>query len=432
MYTGLQQCPTIFGGMKMKKIFVLLLATALCIGCLIGCSLFEEPESYVTSTIISNSTSDYVIVHGGTPEQIEFANDIKDAIRRTYGVTLSVTSASEKKEGGHEIVVGNCRKSVEKLDKNLRSDLDFGMKVTQNQLLLHAKDALSYQYMLEYLKREVFVNNANKELILTSDNNIVYSTSKLMEMNYIDYWMEENFGFLFDKVFSKEVFNYEKTVLPYRIYVPFNYSPDKSYPLIVNLHGAGLRGNDNERQFALLDTMFNDPSMQLDEAIIIMPQCPSGQQWVDTAWVRGSYSINKVAESNELRAVVELVRQLQKTYPVDSSRIYALGFSMGGYGTWDLLMRHPDLFCAGVPMCGAGDPTQAQMLAQIPIWAVHCEKDPTVPVSGSRDMVAAIEAAGGNKLHYTELKTEMADHDAWTYTYSNHEIFTWLLSQKKG
>ena len=102
---------------------------------------------------------------------------------------------------------------------------------------------------------------------------------------------------------------------------------------------------------------------------------------------------------------------------------------MGGYGTWDLLARHSDVFCAGVAMCGAGDPSKAAVLKDIPIWAIHGAKDPTVPVSGSQDMVEAIKAAGGEKINYTELADN--EHDVWNYTYSSSEIFSWLFEQKK-
>ena len=107
-----------------------------------------------------------------------------------------------------------------------------------------------------------------------------------------------------------------------------------------------------------------------------------------------------------------------------------MGYSMGGYGTWNLLMNHPELFAAGVPMCGAGDPSKANVLKDIPVWAVHGALDPTVPVAGSRDMAAAIETAGAKDFHYTELPD--AVHDVWNYTYGNAEIFTWLFNQKKA
>ena len=104
--------------------------------------------------------------------------------------------------------------------------------------------------------------------------------------------------------------------------------------------------------------------------------------------------------------------------------------SMGGYGTWNLLMNHPDVFAAGVPMCGAADPKMAEVLAQIPIWTIHGVKDPTVPVSGSRDMAAAIEKYDPVDFRYTELPDH--EHDVWNYTYQNAEIMKWLFSQKKS
>ena len=430
----------------MKKIISLFLALSLSIGFFAGCgatptetvsttvatttAATEEPDVYVTSTIIQNGASDYVIVHDGKSESTQVANDVKSAIIQAYGVTLQIKTAAEKEPGGCEIVIGTCRDRGVALDKKLRSDLDFGMKVAQDQLVLCAKDTVSYQYLVQYLKKEVFIADEKKELVLTSDDNMIYSASELMDTNYIDYITDGSNFFAFKKVFNAKIFQNENTQLPYQLYVPFNYSADKSYPLILNLHGAGLRGVDNQRQLGFLDTMMKDPTLELDEAIIVMPQCPETDQWVDTNWSLGSYSTANLPESNELAAVVELIGQLQETYPVDASRIYVCGFSMGGYGTWDILARHSDLFCAGIPMCGAGDPSQAQILAQIPIWAVHGAKDPTVPVTGSRDMAEAIKSAGGDKFHYTELPD--AEHDVWNYTYSNTEIFTWLLSQKKG
>ena len=150
---------------------------------------------------------------------------------------------------------------------------------------------------------------------------------------------------------------------------------------------------------------------------------------MDTSWSLGSYSLDNTPESNEMKAVIDLIGALQEKYSVDEKRIYVMGFSMGGYGTWNALMNHPDLFAAGIPMCGTGDPTKAEILKDIPIWAVHGGLDPTVPVQGSRDMAQALEAIGAPDFHYTEIPT--AEHDVWNYTYDSEEMFTWLLSRVK-
>ena len=96
----------------------------------------------------------------------------------------------------------------------------------------------------------------------------------------------------------------------------------------------------------------------------------------------------------------------------------------------ELLMNHPDMFAGAVPMCSGGDPTKANIIKDIPIWAVHGALDSTVPVEGSRLMANALQAAGAKDFHYTEIPN--ANHDVWTYTFSNTEIFLWLFSQQKG
>lgn len=394
-----------------------------------GATETEEQEVFVSSTLIEGGASQYVIVHDGSSDTKSLANEIRTAVSGAFGVKLEVVSAKEREQSEYEIVIGQGRQIAEKTYNKLRDQLDFALKVEQNKLVLCAKDALSYKYLGEYLKREVFVKNDTQTLTLDSDDNIVYSSSALMEKNYIDYWMEQNSYFDLSDVFAWKQYKNADTTLPYRIYVPFNYSADKSYPLLVNLHGAGLRGSDNEKQLKFIDTLLKMPELSVDDAIIIFPQCPETDKWVDTNWSVGSYSTDATPESNELKAVMELIAQLQTEYSVDAGRIYACGFSMGGYATWDLLARHSDIFCAGIAMCGAGDPSKADILKNIPIWVIHGAKDPTVPVSGSRDMVEAIKAAGGEKINYTELADN--EHDVWSYTYSSSEIFSWLFSQKK-
>ena len=389
----------------------------------------EEPEAFVTTTILKDGASNFQIVYDNSFEAKELANRLQKVIRENFGVELPVATIDSDAEA-YEIVIGDARPIAEKTIAKLRGELDFAMKVEENTLVLCAADTLSYSYLGLYLEREVFAANDTKELTLDSDDNLYFSRSGLMDQNYIEYAFNAEESVTLEELFSFRIYENATTTLPYRIYIPFNYDSSKSYPLLVNLHGAGLRGNDNIQHLKFLDKLMFQTELPLDDAIIIAPQCPEGEKWVDTSWARGSYSISSVPESNELKAVVELVKELMQTYSVDEKRIYACGFSMGGYGTWDLLMRHSDLFCAGIPMCGAGDPTQASTLKNVGIWAVHGAKDPTVPVSGSRDMAQAMEAAGATKFYYTEHSE--AEHDVWNSTYSSGMIFNWLFEQKKA
>lgn len=422
----------------MKRLMAMLLTVLLVLSCFAGCSngtagetttIPEEPEVFVSTTLIQSGASDYVIVHDGSSNAKGLAQEIRNLVTKHFGVTLTVASAKDTEEATCEIVVGNAREIAEKTVKKMTGEFDFALKVEENKLVLCAKDAISYQYLSEYLKRSVFVATEDKNLVLDSDDNIIYSKSDLMQKTYIDYCREADKVFALEDIFAFQQFKNADTTLPYRIYVPFNYTPEKSYPLIVNLHGAGHRGNDNIKHLGTIEPLMKQTEVAIDDAIIIVPQCPENNKWVDTEWGKGSYSLESVPESNELKAVVELIGQMQETYNVDAKRIYAVGFSMGGYGTWNLLMNHPDLFAAGVAMCGAGDPGKASTLTDMPIWAIHGTLDPIVPVQGSRDMVDAIKAAGGAKINFTELQD--AEHDVWNYTYANAEIFGWLFEQVK-
>jgi len=392
----------------------------------------EEPEKFVSSEIFKNKVTEYVLVYDdSTREMRQWVRDFNNGIQNAYGVKFEAKAYDEKADDGTpEIVLGNVRDIADKTYKKLLGKYDFAMKVEENKLVLCAKDAISYDYLLAYLLEEVFVKNSEGNLTLDSEDNVIYSDSKLNETNYVDYVIAAGGSFEMQKIFEKREYKKGGTTLPYRIYVPFNYDPEKSYPVFINLHGSGHRGNDNEKHLGFITSLMKDKSLPLNDSIIIFPQCPEGNRWVDSDWGLGKYNLDNVPESNELKAVVDIISQLKQEFSVDEKRIYACGLSMGGYGVWNLLMRHPDLFAAGIAMCGGGDPTKAEIVKDIPVWAIHGAKDPTVPVAGSRDMVNAIRAAGGTKVKYTELPNN--EHDVWSYTYSNLEIFTWLFAQKKA
>ena len=103
-----------------------------------------------------------------------------------------------------------------------------------------------------------------------------------------------------------------------------------------------------------------------------------------------------------------LIGELKQKFSVDADRIYLMGQSFGGYGTWDLITRHPDTFAAAIPMAGAGCTARAAAVKDMPIRVLHGKKDPTVPVSGSREMVAAVKDAGSTSIAYLEYAED--DH----------------------
>ena len=216
-------------------------------------------------------------------------------------------------------------------------------------------------------------------------------------------------------------------LLNYRIHIPANMDIKKQYPLVLFLHGAGERGNDNKRQLIHGAKDILDYSENNMPAIIIAPQCPAGEQWVNIPWANLSHTM-PAEPSDSMRLTIELLNKLTRELSVDEKRIYVTGLSMGGFGTWDIIQRYPDIFAAAIPICGGGDTSLAPKLIGIPLWAFHGGADMTVKTVRSQDMIAAIKKAGGNPK-YTEY--EGVTHDSWTRTYANQDVLKWLFSQKK-
>jgi len=216
--------------------------------------------------------------------------------------------------------------------------------------------------------------------------------------------------------------------LPYRLLKPLNYNPKEKYPLVVFLHGAGERGDDNDKQLVHGVPEFLTPETRKDyPCFLIAPQCPDGKKWVEVDWSAESHKQPK-EPSEPMRLTLGLIDQMRKDYPIDGKRIYVTGLSMGGFGTWDVIARKPDLFAAAVPICGGADETTATKIVKIPIWAFHGAQDPAVKVSRTRHMIAALKKAGGEPK-YTEYPDE--GHASWVPAYKDAAMMKWLFAQKK-
>ncbi|MBX2945699.1 MAG: prolyl oligopeptidase family serine peptidase [Cyclobacteriaceae bacterium] len=219
--------------------------------------------------------------------------------------------------------------------------------------------------------------------------------------------------------FKKYEFQTEQDTLPYRLLFPENAARDKKYPLVIFLHGSGERGNDNEQNLKYITELFlNAANRTKFPAYVAVPQCPVGKRWAPQDWY------GKVEEPAAL--VMALIDSLVKHEPIDASRIYLMGLSMGGFGTWYLVTRFPDTFAAAVPICGGGDWNQAQKISHIPFWVFHGQKDEIVLPEQSRTMVAALKKAGA-KPRYTEYKK--VGHDSWVPAFKEPQLLPWLFSK---
>ena len=235
----------------------------------------------------------------------------------------------------------------------------------------------------------------------------------------------------YDKCTKADIFiDSNGTKMPYRLFIPTDYDPNRKYPLLLSLHGAGSKGNDNKKQLAKSTAgWIADDVQQKHPCFILIPQCPNEQKWIDTAWRRGSYNIDNVPINKNLLAVKRLFDTIIEKYSIDRDRLYIMGCSMGGYATWHMIIRYPDVFAAAVPVCGAGDPNKAQKLVSLPIWAFHGDEDDVVPLSGSTDMINAITKAGGKKAKITIYKG--VKHESYQMAWKEDELVEWVFEQKK-
>ncbi len=213
----------------------------------------------------------------------------------------------------------------------------------------------------------------------------------------------------------------------YRIHVPGDIGPGERLPVVLFLHGAGERGDDNRRQLEYLPTqLVREPYASRYRAIVVAPQCPRRSMWMDLSGARQS---RVTGDSPQLDVAWAALQRTLAEEPCDLDRIYLTGLSMGGYGSWHLAARHPETFAAVLPVCGGGDPAKAAALAKLPIWAWHGAEDRTVPPSQSLDMVRAIRAVGGI-VHYRELPG--VGHNSWSAAYGEDGGLDWLFGQRRG
>ena len=222
--------------------------------------------------------------------------------------------------------------------------------------------------------------------------------------------------------------------MKYRVYTPEDYgTSDKDYPVLMFFHGAGERGNDNVKQISTytgFEYMFtSDADSPVLDAIVIAPQCPSNEQWVNvSAWTECEYSTDDIAESEALEAALKLLKYYAENERVNENAIYSMGLSMGGYATWDIAVRHNELLAAIAPICGGCDTSKSALLADMPVYTFHGSADGTVPPTGTRNMVEALREAGNENVKYVEYEGQR--HNIWN-TAMESDVITWLFSNVK-
>jgi predicted peptidase len=205
----------------------------------------------------------------------------------------------------------------------------------------------------------------------------------------------------------------------YQIYMPGKMAGKEKLPVILFLHGIGQRGEGGfvKGAAAILIRQY----LEKLPAIVLLPQCEKGRYWSDP-------------EMEQM--VMATLNQTVAEFKADRERLYMIGVSMGGYGAWQMAAEHQGTFAAFVTICG-GSPLRtgdrftsiARRIGQTPVWVFHGADDPIVPVSESRQMVAALKDMKGN-VRYNEY--EGVGHNVWLNAMKEPELLPWLLSQRRS
>ncbi|MFY9609453.1 MAG: PHB depolymerase family esterase [Blastocatellia bacterium] len=217
----------------------------------------------------------------------------------------------------------------------------------------------------------------------------------------------------------------------YKVFIPAKWTPKKKWPVVLFLHGAGERGDDNLAQARVGIGPALERLKETFQAVVVLPQCPRGRWWSEPEM--------------QARALQALDKAMME-FNGDGSRQYLTGLSMGGYGSWAIAVNNPTRFAAISVICGgiraparAGrlpnpldvgdDPyrSAAEKIGKLPIWLFHGGADPVVPATESRKMVEAFKTLSVS-VRYTEY--EGIGHNSWDKAYAEAEIFPWMLAQK--
>ncbi len=199
--------------------------------------------------------------------------------------------------------------------------------------------------------------------------------------------------------------------LSYLVQFPAGYeaNPTEKYPVILFLHGSGERGDSIE-----LVKAWGPPRIAEDKGlpfIVVSPQCPKDTRWIAL-----------------LLPLRDLLEEIIHKYPVDTTRIYLTGLSMGGFGTFALAQAYPEYFAAIAPVCGGGTPGMVKFSKNLPTWVFHGDADSVVVPENSKLMVEALKKAGA------EVKFTLypgIDHFSWIPAYSDSGLFDWFLEHRK-
>ncbi|MBR6807459.1 MAG: S-layer homology domain-containing protein [Clostridia bacterium] len=363
--------------------------------------------------VVKDGKFTYTVVYDDSDSILSgIIEDFLYDMRFEKGLKINGVKASEAKDDyGREIVFGNVRDSAEMPYRDLAPSGDFLIRHVEDDIILCTNDSQLYSYLFKVFEVKVLSFLENQDLKIPEKIDFQFSKSNITHLSRAEYAIANqavNAVDVYDFFHLKEFTSSDGSVIKYRFFVPFDYSPDKKYPVLLSLHGMGENLVDESKgstsTLLCMRNMFNLENTPVTEAIII---CPQGAQ---------------------SSLAVELVEHIASNYSTDPDRYYLMGLSMGGAGTWSTIQEYPDYFAAAMPICGYGSIKDPTVLVNVPLYVVHGVDDTTVGVGSSRMLVEAIREAGSKVIHYEE--PEGYGHSSWHYATKKIEIVKWMFDQR--
>ncbi|MFM6924982.1 MAG: dienelactone hydrolase family protein [Ferruginibacter sp.] len=240
--------------------------------------------------------------------------------------------------------------------------------------------------------------------------------------------------------FTKHSFTDQGQTLLYRLLQPLNFDSSKKYPLVIFLHGAGLKGNDNESQLKTGASFFLQDSNRLRyPAYVLFPQCPVEDLWnffeIRFELAEDSGLLKPVIKESifpfndtpttTTRLLLSLADSLRKLTNTDTSRLYIGGISQGGMGVWDIVARKPGWFAAAFPICGMGNTDIVKHISKATrFWIFHGAADDVIPAGYSRQFYKKLQRKG-YQVKYTEYPG--VKHDCWNHVFAEKDLLPWMF-----
>jgi predicted peptidase len=213
--------------------------------------------------------------------------------------------------------------------------------------------------------------------------------------------------------------------MPYRLFIPPSYNPANQYPIVLWLHNAKGRADDNFAQISGTNTLgthiWTTPENQAKyPAFVLAPQVSETKTWARP---------HAQAPPISIRLALEILATVEKEYSIDPDREYVAGQSMGGEGVWAAVAAAPGRFAAAIALCGYGFDDMIPHVAKTPVWIFQGDADEIVPVERARQWVAALRNAGGLPK-YTEVPSW--GHNVWEKAFRDPDLAPWLFSHVRA